>query len=307
MPAFNVYWYLYLLGIVATICIAIGIKNYKKSHKTYTPHLVEMPEVLRTDLKYGFYWSNTTQVKEVKDFVNLHWEVFFGGITEGYNRILEMKRFTVLDVSSIIGTSWNSKNKYKVELAANAEDLLRLRFKEMQELGILQYIKVIVPIDEPNLNTSKEFYKGMLEVVKKVAVEFPELTGVKFGAIFWGGQGHNYKDWQFDQLDYVGFDDYKAGTSIFGPKGEYTKMKAMLLPNQKIWLLPGAFVGGKEKYQEPQTTFTAVAHRDKEVFALLPFLWADVDYEGITGIRSIPLLRGYYTIIGQNIKALNND
>lgn len=293
------------LIVVLALVIAAGIWSYKyfTRHASYKDIFVPMPQNLRHDLFYGSYMCFQNQVNEVKDFVNLHWECFNEGLDKGFQNIREMQRFTVVDISGVIFQPYKA-NKPHMVLYDDYRQRLDAFIQQMREENLLHLVKVIVVIDEPNLNTTRSDFEQATLFVKDYVKTVPELAGVKMGVIYQGGVDTGY--WAFEQYDIVGFDDYRRQSNIFSKDGEYNRMKAMLLGDQKIWLLPGGAKADGVPEQDP-AAFEAVAHRDPEVFGIIMFLWADVGYEGIVGIRSIPKQQDLYTNLGLRILNLNTQ
>lgn len=294
MPSFQQYWYVYALVIIAVIGLAIGIKNYRKSHPTYPDFKVEMPGVKRIDVRYGFYASYGDQVNETKGFTNLHWESFYDSYEKGIENIQAFSDLVVCDFSRALFGPRQADGM--IPLNPDAAQNLISMINQLNAAGVLGKIKVAVLLDEPNLNTSRIEYETAVRLWKAVT----EQMGVqmKLGVIYMGNNTEGTDYWAFNDHDIVGFDDYKRGNYIFAPGEEYERMRSILKPNQMMWLVPGAAQTKGATPQDP-ATFEAVFHRDPWVWGIIPFLWADM--HGMVGVRSTPTQREKYIKLGYSL------
>ena len=294
MPSFQQYWYVYALVIIAVIDLAIGIKNYRKSHPTYPDFKVAMPDVKRIDVRYGFYASYGDQVNETKGFTNLHWESFYDSYEKGIENIRAFPDLVVCDFSRALFGPRQADGM--IPLNPDGAKNLVAMFNQLRDAGVLDKIKVAVLLDEPNLNTTRAEYEAAVLTFHTALL----VTGVKMklGVIYMGNNTEGTDYWAFNDHDIVGFDDYKRGNYIFAPGEEYERMRSILKPNQMMWLVPGSADTKGVKSIDPDT-FEAVAHRDPWVWGVVAFLWADV--HGMAGVRSIPTQREKYIKIGYSL------
>lgn len=248
---------------LAVAGVVAGIYLYR--HRKIEDVDVPKPTVLRKDLLYGYYGTMNTQAKDTKGFVNLLWEAQFEGIEKATQNILTASTFTVLDVANQVMIKFaNSGKNYKYSMMA--EKNLRELFDYMSKRGALKYVKVITPMDEPNTNVlSTEDVQQGINVVLKVAKDYPELEGVKLGVIY-AAKPATYEC--IEQFDYVGVDDYDSKSQIF-TNGTYEGIKSRLKPGAKTIILPGGGFG-----QDPES-FVNFAHGNAEVGMLVPFTWLD--------------------------------
>lgn len=223
---------------------------------------VPMPSTLRTDLLYGYYGCETGQAEAVKGHTNLHWESQFNGWVRAADDILTMSTATVLDVMPQLfekiapnGRNW--------AIRLDSESQLVSLFEYLRSRGALQYVKAFAPIDEPNTNCrSVEDMQAALAIIRKVAAQYPELSGFKLVVLYAAGP----EDWMcIKEFDVVGVDDYDTKSAIL--TGVYQRLVAAKRPDARTILLPGGAFG-----QDP-TDFVNWAHADGNVIAVLPFCW----------------------------------
>lgn len=247
--------------IIIGAIVLIGAYIYK--NRPINDIVIPTPTVLRTDLLYGYYGTMDNQVAETKDHINILWESMFQGEDKAISNILEAKMPTVLDVASYSMKKVEATGR-NYHYRDDCETVLRQLFVKMQSAGALQYVKAIYPMDEPNTNTTAEDLQKAITSIKKVASEFPDLTGVKFMCIY-AAKPETYEC--IDQFDILGVDDYEEKSRIFTSNGAYTKLKAKLRPDQKTIVIPGGAFG-----QDP-TPFVNFAHENMEVMGVVPFVW----------------------------------
>lgn len=249
------------LLILAAVCAVYFA--YTKYRKTSGYDInVPTPSAPRNDLLYGFYGCETGQVEAVRRHTNMHWECQWHGPQQAADDIISMRCTTVLDVSMQIfdkvadhGKNFALKTDADVALL-NLFDYLRLR-------KALQYVKVLVPLDEPNTNCrTPEELMAACQLLKAIAVRYSELDGVKLACIY-AAKPESFTC--IEQFDWVGVDDYDAKSSILD--GSYKALVAAKRPEARTILLPGGAFG-----QNP-TPFINFAHNNLEVVAVVPFCW----------------------------------
>lgn len=282
-----------LLGLFGLIVGAYLYKQYKRTHIHDISIL--QPSKLRTDLLYGYYGCLNDQAKETLDHTNLLWESQFQGQEKASENILTSKTFTVLDIAPQIMLKFaESGRNYKIH--PDAESRLKVLFDYLQGTGALQYVKAIYPMDEPNTNVrSEDDLKTGIDIIRKVAANYPELTGFKLLVIY-AAAPETFEC--FSEFDYVGVDDYDNKSQIF-VNGTYGHLRSKLdLNRQKTILLPGGAFG-----QDP-TPFMNFAHTNSEVGMVVPFVW----FNGFnpndkwTGIREPNnLLKSSYVFYGKQL------
>lgn len=187
---------------------------------------------------------------------------------------------------------------------AETVTLLRSFFDTLRTEQVLNSVVALYPIDEPGVgvhsnigNTELEYANGL---IRQVAAEYSVIRNVKLAVIYskgvWPGL-HTY--------DWVGFDDYPAGDSIFNPGGRYESFKSALSQNHRILLVP-AGVDGDEWNKVGPTAFLNTLLSDTQAITMIPFVWFD-NYAGTTypGIRS-NALRSAYCQAGAQVKGVSS-
>lgn len=242
----------------------------------------------RTDLLVGYYGSYADQVAETKDHVNLHWSTHWEAEAKRIADIAAMARFTVLDVDRQLYYPDTPKR-----LRPDAADELRAFFTRLQQAGVLQHVKALVPIDEPNLpeHAAGDTLPEATRIMRAVAGEFGELQGVQLWCLYYNGNTRPYPE----LFDVVGFDDYPMGARILNPGWQVDQLIDSLRPGQRVFMVPGGSYG-----QDP-APFVAYAMRRPEVAAIVTFLWHYPPHgEGLSDVRSLPI-RAAYEAAGRQI------
>lgn len=239
------------------------------------------PATQRTDLLIGYYGSYADQVAETRDHVNLHWSTHWESEAKRIADIAAMARFTVLDVDNQLYHRDRPKR-----LRADAADQLRAFFERLRQAGVLQHVKAMVPIDEPNLpeNAVGDTLPEAVRLMRAVAAEFAELQGVQIWCLYYNGNPHPNPE----LFDAIGFDDYPMGARILNPGWQVDQLIGSLRPGQRVFLVPGGSYG-----QDP-APFVAYAMRRPEVAAIVTFLWHYPPHgEGLADVRSLPVRAAY--------------
>lgn len=271
----------YVLFVLVIIAIAYVVSSSKNDNN----YEVADPGTKRNDLLYGYYGCAHSQVEEVKSHVNLHWEAFFEGLETGVKNIKAANMSTVIDVAFCVFTRVAANKPVSPRPVEEMEANLRSVFDVLRTNGVLDKVVMIVPIDEPNLpeNLALAYLPTVVNTIKNVCKEYPELANVLLGCIYYNGNARGNED----LFDVIGFDDYDAKSSIFAPGGDYQKMKANLKEGQKTLIIPGGSYG-----QDP-TPFMNYANGNAEVWAVLPFLWYPPTGADMKGIRDLSVKDAY--------------
>lgn len=234
---------------------------YRHLHPVGFDINVAEPLIKRTDLLYGYYGAMNNQASEVKDHTNLWWESQFQGEEKAIANILETKQFTILDITNQCMKRDASTKKFLFN--TDCELNLRFLFTKMQKAGALEYVKVLYPMDEPNINSFISDVRQAIDTIKKVIKDYPEIADVKIGTVY-ASKPETYECIEY--FDWVGIDDYDQKSSIF-VNGMYTNLKSRLRADQRTVIMPGGAFG-----QDP-TPFINFAHSNPEVVAVVPFTW----------------------------------
>lgn len=246
----------------------------------------------RKDLLYGYYGTYGEQVAEVKDQTNLHWEAFFQGDEVAFANIAQADKFTVLD----LGRIWERTSPVQLALRDDAAQVLRGLFDTMRARQLLGKVRMVVPIDEPNLpeNQVCSEVENAVLIIRAVAGEYSELEGVKVGVIFY--VNNNQPFCTLAPFDVLGFDKYSEGDKILRKGGRMDQLLDALRSDQRAMLVPGGSYG-----QVPEP-FMQYAEQHSQVWMVIPFLWWYPDHgETIPSIRDMPLMREAYTAAGRSV------
>lgn len=292
------------LPIILLALLLIAGAAYAASRKRHGQDIdIPAPDVLRTDLLYGYYGTlvddTQDQVAETADHVNLVWLWDFLSAAESATILKRMPGvFGVLDCCAYLFERADGR----VLLRPDAEQRLRAAFAHLRDAGVLHQINMLVPIDEPNLSANETVIGHLpaaAEIMRRVAGEFDETRGVLLGCIYLGGKRMPH----IGLWDVVGFDIYGRRSGIFEPGGRYDQMKRLLRPDQRTIILPG----GYSDHKQAPTPFINFAHRNPEVMIVLPFLWCTVPWEKFRGIRDLPDIRPLYEAAGRAIVEAGRD
>ena len=259
---------------------------------------IPAPDTLRTDLLYGYYGTyvgnGQDQVEETRSHVNLVWLWDFLDPQSAAVILSRMPGcFGVLDCASYLF----ERRDGRLQPRSDAEARLIGVFQHLRDAGMLNRVKMLVPVDEPNLSKTNltDTLPWAAELMRLVAAEFAELEGVLLGCIYLGGKPMPH----LELWDVVGFDLYNQRSGIFAPGGHYARMLKKLRPGQRTMILPG----GYSNTQQDPTPFVNFAHGNPEVLIVLPFLWATVPWADDVdkGIRDIPAMRAAYEAAGRSL------
>lgn len=266
---------------VIVVAVAIAAILWASRREDATPG--------RSGLLVGYYGCFGNQVAEVVDHTNLHWECFWGGLQKGIDNIRAAGKFTVIDVGQQLFEGTVPKT-----LRPGADARLRSLFNELQDAGVLHLVKMIVPMDEPNLpeNRACADLAKAVGAIRAVALSYDELSGVLLGCIYYNRTPKCHTD----LFDVVGFDDYEPGANILSPGGAYEKFRETLRPSQRTMLIPGGGYGPSkwEPKQQDPAPFVSYAMSNPEVLMIVPFLWRYPNHgEDIAGIVDLPIKDAY--------------
>ena len=278
------------IGIIFVVAIALfmGYQHYQEWRESDIK--IPRPKELRKDLLYGYYGcldneldgKPSNQIDETKDHVNLLWEFNYKPLDAIIADIRKAATYTVIDFQSCLFTQVSSGvNIFK----ETAEADLRVWLDRMRQEDVLKYVKGLVAIDEPNLNTTKEYLLKALAVMRKVVPDYPELNEAKYFCIFSG-----FKDFFcVDEFDVVGLDKYFRKSSILAKGDLHDKLRSQAKKDARFLLV----VGGS--YSQDPTPFINYAHSHQDVIMIVCFLWGDAKDgdELIPGIRSLSVKEAY--------------
>jgi hypothetical protein len=270
---------------VLIIAAIVGIVYWYKTQNEPKDIVVPEPETKRSDLRYGYYSTFGNQIAEVKDHTNLMWTCFWYEDGGEDKAITDMRSFggdIVVDLIAYLFQSLKPGMLYP-----EAENRVRKLFDRMRTEGLLQQVKLIVPVDEPNLPETDAcaVLPECVSILRRVVADYTELNGVMIGCNYYSGRPKCHTN----LFDLVSYDNYGAKSGILAPGGEYEQFRATLRPDQKTMLIPGGYRG-----QDP-VPFVNYAQRNPEIWAVVPFIyWAPTgNKENLTSIRELPVKAAY--------------
>ena len=248
--------------------------------------------------KFGYYLTLPGQIEETQDHVNLLWLD-----TQGRLPQQEMARATTLGKAVVIdmaGCLFDGR-----AIRPDATERVQSLRTYIKLHGDLSAVRVLVPIDEPNLPETAVSHL-LPAAVAILRYAWPEAL---VGCIY-------YNDGRFQHhhlFDVLGFDDYLGGFGIcqkprwyeriklffggFVRRGSYLRFAELLRPDQRTWLIPGG------TYGEQPWPWVEFANRRPEVWAIVGFLWpATADgNEQFLGISGQPEIRAAYIAAGLSL------
>jgi hypothetical protein len=240
-------------------------------------------------LEYGYYGAwDTTQVSETADHVTYVW-VMAGdvGIAQMQEAIARGVTRVVVDVSWLV---YAPAAQNKRTLNENARANLRAYFTQLRDLGLLQNIVAIYPMDEPDVNgVSAQDVFTTNGSIRTVEAEF--AIGAPLMVIY-GVNGTP----GIETYDIVGVDAYGDPNTVL------QRIDQTVLPTQKKLLVPG---GACPWFNNVQP-FLDKAQSDASVWGIVAFIWPD-QWGGTSncGIRSAPTRKAYCEA-GKHIKGKDN-
>ena len=250
---------------------------------------IPMPATLRTDLHNVYYLGLDGQLDQYGDHVSLFWFTQWFPVE---NLAAMLQRYPgidlVLDVApQVLPPRWadaEKKHRLPPVYASDARMQLAVLFGRLRAHGILNRVRYIVPMDEPNLfGNSEADLRNAVRAIKAAVAECPELAGVKMTCIY-GGDGKSHPFWCLDEFEVVGIDNYNQRSGVLVGDGAHARLLRALQPGQRTMIIPGAAYG-----QDPMP-FVAYAHANAdEVEMVVPFTWSHVpasaDKEGWIGLE----------------------
>ena len=277
-----------IAAVVLVVIIAIA-SSKKGKDKPAAPE----PATKRTDLLFGYFGVLGDQVEQTRDHTNLLWLWDFLTAAEAADFIEKAPgKFCVLDLAPYL---WTPRPQRPRE---DAEQAVRECFTYLRGRGVLGQIKMLVPLDEPNIGDNRSTLPHLTwaaALMRRVAGEFPELQGVLLGCVYSGWEDMPH----LGLWDVVGLNYYRDRERVLAPGGKYHQMRAQLRPEQRTMIFPGGYAPIR---QDP-APFVAFAHANPEVLAVIAFLWpsppwaADIE----KGIADMPDVREKYVAAGRGI------
>lgn len=151
---------------------------------------------------------------------------------------------------------------------------------QLDALELSQVVIALYPIDEPDIHPTLTD-AVMTKCYQETRAAWP---GVKIAVIY----GPNGQTPGISAADWIGRDDYGAGTGVF------SHLPA-IRPDQQWIIVPG----GADPWKQDPAPFATFATAHNQVAVLMPFLY--VDYVGGKGIANNGML-AQYVAVGTAIK-----
>lgn len=152
-------------------------------------------------------------------------------------------------------------------------------------LGGLDDVDAIYPLDEPNTRIGGgDQQRSTFLDLRAMLQLLPETKHIAMFAIY---APIRYGTLNMDLFDWIGVDDYDAGTGVFG---QYASIPA----GKRVVVVPG----GAAPWLADPTPYREYADAHPEVVLIMPFLWID---HSSAGIRSAPT-RQAYVALGCSLK-----
>jgi hypothetical protein len=255
-------WFmLVILGAIVAILFACG----GGSSQTATAPPIEAVRP-RTDVLYGYFGDVHTS--EVKDHTNV--QMLMGWMSASYVQAANAGAIAP-DMKFIYYSGWNL-------------DTIRWQLTQFRSLGLLGSIVAIYPEDEPDVQgRSAKEVGSLLDNLKVLMLEFPELKDVKY-AVIYGSNGTP----GIERYDWVGMDAYNTGLS------PTLHIKSLLRPDQQLILVPGG------SYGERPEPFVQYAQSDTQVVWICPFIWEAPAGQQMPSIKDY-IIKEAYVAAGKEI------
>lgn len=259
-----------ILSLLGVFALAVLFYFYNKKWKWRDIKVADPKEFRKGILFTHFNSVRPDDYYNTKDHTNAFWFANFFDFEEFLKILVATDKKIILDVSHWVADRKEDRMFY---FKPDAEVVLRGIFARMHEMGVLDKIKYITIIDEPQLNCiNKEAYQNMLLAAKKVAAEFDELDTAKWLVVYL-----NFADfWFIDQHDVLGTNCYKQNSAIL-TKGEHARLVRAKAPHQTTLLIPG------EAYGQDPKPWVNWAHNNDDVELVVPFLWFANEAHGTDG------------------------
>lgn len=257
------------------------------------PAPVPVPSPRTEPLHYGYFGIDGEQITETAEHVTFVMAPDWGDWnipnydefrkTQIITQLQQAKALGVKDAWIMVGFLVLTQRPGCTEMCVTPrpDGMARLQaFKvQLDALGLLEMVKVLYPIDEPESHGLSD--AQLVQLLKEMKTVWP----VKM-AVFYSSNPHDYPG--LSEYDLAGRDDYDAGVSALD---NVPPIKG----NQQLLIIPG---GADPWHADPQPFYDyALAHGN--VYAIVPFVWFDRGND--KGIRSNGLA-AQYANIGVKIK-----
>jgi hypothetical protein len=218
------------------------------------PHTQEAPQVLRTDLWYGYYLTFDNQTEETKDHVNLVHEPGWFGAEQTIASMRSHGKPVMLDLHQTVYEGGSPR--------ADAQARAMALFDQLQVAGVLHQVVALYPIDEPQVSDST--VEAVNAAIRRAASHYPQLSQVKLAVIY-----DERRQPGVSSYDWIGMTFYSQREGVL-ISDLWTSLAASLRPDQRTFLVPA----GGDPFQQDPEAFRRYAHSTPQVIGVMPFMWA---------------------------------
>lgn len=242
---------------------------------------VSPPPAPRTDLWFAYFGHNAISVNETAQHTNLLWAADWAGVSEQIAALTHAKAGGITNAILMVPA-------YTMDPSA-AEGEVRFWLQRLDNLGLLDIVIALAPIDEPNTpragNRTDAEVTAKNAMLRRVMEEFPRMKDRKL-AVIYACNG----DWPgIRSYDLIGCDHYDRGCGVL--RGYYDELRGLMTQEQRLILV----VGGASPWRQDPACFASYADSTPQVKLLLAFIWQTVTDEGNTyaGIRDNGMRKPY--------------
>lgn len=284
--------------LVATMA-SCGGGSGSSDRPTQSPPPAPVPAT-RTDLLFGYYGDASRESAQ-----NLVWVPAWGPSETSMEKqavsnaqIEQLKSAkaagvtdAVVDVSHLLFDPFAQSGRFEYAGKVLAQVRLQDFLDDLNQAGVLDIVKTLVLIDEPNINliTQSSFPIAAQDV--RQTVSFMGLSRLKLAVIYAPTGGYV----GVDQFDWVGIDSYAEYDTVL--KTKVPELKSLMRPSQKILLIPG----GASPWKQNPWSFYNYAQADPQVVAILAFSWFGYEGHADRGI-AVNGMKEVYEQVAQQVR-----
>lgn len=231
----------------------------------------------RTDLLFGYYGDASRESAQ-----NLVWVPAWGpsgtsqekqAVSNAQVEQLKSAKAAgitdaVVDVSHLLFDPFAQTGRFEYTGKVLAQVRLNDFLDDLNQAGVLDIVKTLVLIDEPNINLITQSSFPLAAQDARQVLASMGLSRIKLAVIYAPVGGYV----GIDQFDWVGIDSYDEYDRVL--KTKVVDLKSLMRPSQKLLLIPG----GASPWKQNPWSFYNYAQADPQVVAIIAFSW--FGYEG---------------------------